>query len=231
MGGGKETPRQKMIGMMYLVLTALLAMNVSKQILKGYITVNESMVRSKENLTENNKRTFESFERTINGNPAAKAYFEKAKEAQIGINELVVYLENLKKVVIEETEKIGQGDTAQLKYMLNIDNYDMPTHILIGADAATPENKPNSALELRSKMDALYSKLMSMIDDMQKNPKTKLLGDDYEGLKKKFFSIKPHDSGAEEDGIKMTWHVENFYHLPEAAVTCNISASTFFKSA
>ena len=30
MGGGKETPRQKMVGLMYLVLMALLAMNVSK---------------------------------------------------------------------------------------------------------------------------------------------------------------------------------------------------------
>lgn len=223
MGGGKETPRQKMIGMMYLVLTALLAMNVSKQILKGYITVNDSMVRSKENLTENNKRTFESFERTINGNPAAKAYFEKAKEAQVGINEVVKYLENLKKVVIEETEGIGQGDTAQLKYMQKIDDYDMPTHVLIGSDAAAPENKPNSALELRGKMDNLYNKLMGMIDGMQKDPKTKLLEDDYNGLKKKFMSIKPHDSGAEEDGIKMTWHVENFYHLPEAAVVCNLN--------
>jgi len=223
MGGGKETPRQKMIGMMYLVLTALLAMNVSKQILKGYVTVNESMVRSKENLSENNKRTFESFERTINGNPAAKAYFEKAKDAQVGINEVVKYLENLKKIVVEQTEGIGQGDTAQLKYMQKQDDYDMPTHVLIGSDAATPENKPNSALELRGKMDALYGKLVGMVDDMQKNPKTKLLDDDYNGLKKKFLSIKPVDSGAEEDGIKMTWHVENFYHLPLAAVVCNLN--------
>ena len=81
MAGGKETPRQKMIGMMYLVLTALLAMNVSKQILKGYVTVNESLVKSRENLAENNKRVTESFEHTINGNPAAAGYFEKAKEA------------------------------------------------------------------------------------------------------------------------------------------------------
>ena len=50
MGGGKETPRQKMIGMMYLVLTALLAMNVSKQILQGYMSVNESLVKSISNM-------------------------------------------------------------------------------------------------------------------------------------------------------------------------------------
>jgi hypothetical protein len=39
MGGGKETPRQKMIGMMYLVLTALLALNVSKSILDAFCAI------------------------------------------------------------------------------------------------------------------------------------------------------------------------------------------------
>ena len=42
MAGYKETPRQKMIGMMYLVLTALLALNVSKQMLDAFIVVNET---------------------------------------------------------------------------------------------------------------------------------------------------------------------------------------------
>ncbi len=41
MAGFKETPRQKMIGMMYLVLTALLALNVSKDIINAFVTVNE----------------------------------------------------------------------------------------------------------------------------------------------------------------------------------------------
>ena len=51
MGGAKncpETPRQKMISMMYLVLTAMLALNVSAQILNGYALVNDSM---KKNIT------------------------------------------------------------------------------------------------------------------------------------------------------------------------------------
>jgi hypothetical protein len=43
MSGGKETPRQKMIGMMYLVLLALLAMNVSKQIINAFVTLNNKM--------------------------------------------------------------------------------------------------------------------------------------------------------------------------------------------
>ena len=45
MAGGKETPRQKMIGMMYLVLTALLALNVSKQILDAFVAIEENIQR------------------------------------------------------------------------------------------------------------------------------------------------------------------------------------------
>ncbi len=223
MGGGKETPRQKMIGMMYLVLTALLAMNVSKQILKGYVTVNESMEKSKKNLTANNKRVMEAFQNTINGNPAAKPYYDKAQEAELKIDEVVKYIDNLKKVVYEQTEKLGGGDTMQLRFAAKLDDYDMPTYVLIGSDAATPENKPNSALELRGKMDKLMDGLIAQLDGMQAENKTKFLPEIYTNLKKKFTDMKPHDSGAEEDGIKMTWHVENFYHLPEAAVITNLN--------
>jgi gliding motility-associated protein GldM len=46
MAGGKLTPRQKMINMMYLVLTALLALNVSSEILNAFKTVNGSITRS-----------------------------------------------------------------------------------------------------------------------------------------------------------------------------------------
>ncbi len=46
MSGGKETPRQKMIGMMYLVLTALLALNVSKSILDAFVAIEENTQKS-----------------------------------------------------------------------------------------------------------------------------------------------------------------------------------------
>ena len=46
MAGGKETPRQKMIGMMYLVLTALLALNVSKSIIDAFVTIEENIQKA-----------------------------------------------------------------------------------------------------------------------------------------------------------------------------------------
>ena len=43
MAGGNVSPRQKMINMMYLVLTALLALNISKDMLKAFAKVNNSL--------------------------------------------------------------------------------------------------------------------------------------------------------------------------------------------
>lgn len=60
-GNSKETPRQKMIGLMYLVLTAMLALNVSKDILKGFVTVNESLERTNAALIDNQIKTLSDF--------------------------------------------------------------------------------------------------------------------------------------------------------------------------
>ena len=57
MAGGKETPRQKMIGMMYLVLTALLALNVSSTVLDKFAFINESLERANAETSERNART------------------------------------------------------------------------------------------------------------------------------------------------------------------------------
>ena len=50
MSGAKETPRQKMIAMMYLVLTALLALNVSVEVLDAFSTVNEGLEATNERI-------------------------------------------------------------------------------------------------------------------------------------------------------------------------------------
>ena len=57
MAGYKETPRQKMIGMMYLVLTALLALNVSKEIMDAFLVVNESMETTNENFSRSTRKS------------------------------------------------------------------------------------------------------------------------------------------------------------------------------
>ncbi|MEP5233869.1 MAG: gliding motility protein GldM, partial [Cyclobacteriaceae bacterium] len=54
MAGGKETGRQKMVGMMYLVLTALLALNVSSTVIDKFVFLNDSLVRANNETEERN---------------------------------------------------------------------------------------------------------------------------------------------------------------------------------
>ena len=64
MGGAKncpETPRQKMIGMMYLVLTAMLALNVSTDILNGFTMVDNSLHNSVEAANNRNSKMYRDF--------------------------------------------------------------------------------------------------------------------------------------------------------------------------
>lgn len=63
MAGGKETPRQKMIGMMYLVLTALLALNVSKQIVAAFVTLNDKLDASATIINKKNEDTHAEFDK------------------------------------------------------------------------------------------------------------------------------------------------------------------------
>ncbi|MES2566661.1 MAG: GldM family protein [Bacteroidota bacterium] len=227
MGGGKETPRQKMIGMMYLVLTALLAMNISKQVLKGYIAVNESMEASKENLKENNNRILEAFKSSTDGNAAAKPYYEQVLITRKSIQETFEYVDNLKAEVAKVTEGYTdvRGDTLNLKNMEKMSDYDLATNLLVGSDAAKPRDKSEkwSASELRDKLNKLSDKLIAQLDNMQKTDGLHLLKDDYETIKKKFLSFKPADPKGKEEGIQMSWETANFYHLPEAAIITTLN--------
>jgi len=85
MSGGKVTVRQKMINMMYLVLTALLALNVSAEILKSFHMVEISMDRAGENIDKKNVNTLAAiarYHKDIPTDPTGTAAFNKSIEAK-----------------------------------------------------------------------------------------------------------------------------------------------------
>ncbi len=69
MAAGKLTPRQKMINMMYLVLTALLALNVSKEVLNSFFEVNKGIERTTTNFNLKNGATYDDFDNAVTNNP------------------------------------------------------------------------------------------------------------------------------------------------------------------
>ena len=76
MAGGKETPRQKMIGMMYLVLTALLALNVAKTILDAFVAIEENIQIANINEYARGSEKYDLIKEKATGNESS----EKAKE-------------------------------------------------------------------------------------------------------------------------------------------------------
>ena len=61
MAHGKETPRQKMIGMMYLVLMAMLALNVSKEVLDTFDVLDDGLKKTIETLDQTNAKVLSDF--------------------------------------------------------------------------------------------------------------------------------------------------------------------------
>lgn len=76
MAGGKETPRQKMIGMMYLVLTALLALNVAKTILDAFVAIEENIQIANINEFARGSEKYDLIKEKATGNESS----EKAKQ-------------------------------------------------------------------------------------------------------------------------------------------------------
>lgn len=219
MAGGKETPRQKMIGMMYLVLTALLAMNVSKDVLNAFVIVNNSLQQTNNNFGKKNERTYADFKAAKDKDPAkTQPYYDRAMKAQKISKDLTQYIEDIKKYLIMKTDKKPkeEADTTKLSNVDSKDNYDIPTHELIGDNPASPKEGEYTAADLKKRINQARTELVKLFDD----PKLFLPNDKKEMEGK--ISLKTEDFGM-MNGVKETWETGNFYHLPLAAVITNLS--------
>jgi len=94
-----KEPRQKMINLMYLVLTALLALNVSAEILNAFKTVNNSLAAASATLDKKNENIFSSFKGALNDpstHDRAAIWEPKAQKAQQLADNMVTYINSLK---------------------------------------------------------------------------------------------------------------------------------------
>lgn len=129
MAGAKETPRQRMIGMMYLVLTALLALQVSNQILQKFVLLNDGLERTSKNFISKNEFTVSSIASTVEqqGNNAKDLpKVEAAREVRKLTAEVFTYLEGLKQQLIDESN--AKDDNGQFKNS-SLKNVDIPGNI------------------------------------------------------------------------------------------------------
>jgi gliding motility-associated protein GldM len=111
MAGGKETPRQKMIGMMYLVLTALLALQVSNTVLEKFIFINRSLESTVTESNSGNSQVVARIQKQVDeqGNRKADvAVLDKAREVRERTQKVIAELNELKTSIVEGTGGVDE---------------------------------------------------------------------------------------------------------------------------
>jgi gliding motility-associated protein GldM len=202
-----KEPRQLMINLMYLVLTALLAMNVSSEILNAFKIVDNSLVQSSSNLDEKNKASL-------------KEYDEKMQDPEVLENpKKIKKMNDFRPFVLQASEKSKQITTLLESYKQMIitragglnpktgllerpEDLDAATAIMIEIDKKGPE--------MKSKLEAFKKEMGALIPTA---------GDDISTMKdrneyvEKLFPIN-FDVIESEENVAKDWSYGNFHMVP-----------------
>jgi gliding motility-associated protein GldM len=106
MAGGKETPRQKMIGMMYLVLTAMLALNVSATVLDAFVLVDSGLSQTTRSFVIKNERLYTQMGNAYTVNPTKVEPWKKSTDQiKEKTKALLDFVQGLKVLAVVASEK------------------------------------------------------------------------------------------------------------------------------
>ncbi|MHA8067855.1 gliding motility protein GldM [Aquirufa ecclesiirivi] len=167
----KETPRQKMIGMMYLVLTALLALQVSDALLQKFTLLNNSLEIANQSASSKNKSMVAGIEERIKDLPNPAAYadiLKKANDVRKLADELVNHIDGLKSKVIET----GGGIDPETGTIKNPKEEEKVFELMVGA------NSKGEAYQLVPMFDQYVAKLQTIADPGTKFPSLALAAKD-----------------------------------------------------
>ena len=110
-----EAPRQKMISLMYLVLTAMLALNVDKSVLDAFAMVNNNFMQTIENFTAKNQRVYNDFNNAAQENPQKAGELNKeVLKVKASSDSLYNYIHSLKELIVKRADG-PEGDVRAIK--------------------------------------------------------------------------------------------------------------------
>jgi gliding motility-associated protein GldM len=135
MAGGKETPRQKMIGMMYLVLTALLALNVSTAVLDKFLVINATLEELVHETEEKNTSILNNILKAAADTKTEKV-LQAAEQAKKVREHTRVYLQKMEEYK-EEMVKVSGGRDPETNVPMGVTDYDKVANMML----STPVGK------------------------------------------------------------------------------------------
>lgn len=197
MGGATncpETPRQKMIGMMYIVLTAMLALNVAADILNGFTMVETSLKENTKSNENRNLNLYAKFQDSYNQNPTkVKEWLDNANDVKRQSDELYQKLQDLKVLIV----KTADGEDGDVDHISARDNLDASGRV--GLDDGMGEG--------RKIKEAIDQYRQNMINYVKTDTSKVSL------IEKTFYTgdVTGHD------GSRSPWQVATFEMMPVAA--------------
>lgn len=206
MAGGKLTPRQKMINMMYLVLTAMLALNVSQDILRALTDLNYSMEETVAQVEDGNQLLYNALIAEASEKDKAKPWNAKAQAMKPEADAAWQMIEDAKRHLIVETGDTIEGENGAFK---GADNRDVGQNYLVNPESI---GGGGMAKKIRTTLEQLRD---NMIASIENDPSASL--DDQTAAAVNSLITFPNVIGHGDDTPR-PWEEAKFAELPLAGV-------------
>lgn len=155
---GRMSPRQKMINLMYIVLTAMLALNVSSDVLNGFSQVEDGLTRSNRTITLRNQALIDQLQAFCDKNPEkGMVWLKKAKEVHRATEDLYQYIDSLKFAIAVEAD----GEDANVKEIRNRDNISAAANVMLPPTS-------NEGARLKATIEAYRQFVVTFLNDSAK---------------------------------------------------------------
>lgn len=201
-----KEPRALMIQLMYLVLTAMLALNITREVLNAFMTINDSIVKSNTTVTQKNEdfyRMFDAEEAKPEEADRVKPWNDKAKKVKALSEEMYSYLESLKDTIVNRAGGYIVNERTGKQEPKSMEDIDVATKYFV-------EEKHGD--ELKSKLEQYINGVLADVDD----PDTKKTLRD--NIPLDLGNFEPNDENPKGD-----WSFGTFNNVPVVAINTILS--------
>ncbi|HIA11281.1 MAG TPA: gliding motility protein GldM [Flavobacteriales bacterium] len=211
MATGKLSPRQRMINMMYLVLIALLALNVSKEVLDAFVIINHGLVKTTSNFAKKNEKIYANFIRAEAENPVkAGPWKRKAYTVKTQAEAIYQYIEDIKINIIISIDGLEPSDREEAERRMSVkEGVENKSDLEIVANLMMNQMK---GAKLKREMESFKNTLVDYVKPKDEGFKMAILN-----------SLDTSDPPMDAEGVQHSWESEHFEHLPAIAVICNLT--------
>lgn len=215
-----KEPRQLMINLMYLVLTALLALNVSAEVMNAFFSIDKSIENTNGILTTSNDKTLNGLSKVVSEKTNYKPLYDAAKEARTVVDEFTSYVDEVRAGLEEEAGGLFPADfkdPIKAGRPKRYQDKEVPTRYFVDGQQTGENKREPVGPILKEKIESTRAGLIELVERVSKMDieGTKITEAEVEELKNKLSLAIDDESW--KIAKKASWEYYTFGHMPVAA--------------